>query len=158
MSDIIWTIGPLAINANPACLKIRVGKGARLTTYKQLWQNILIRVPTKSMKMAKPTVNDIAAMRSLFDRATELHEEWVNDEIDHTTFGECLETLVETADFGSGRILFGLETLLENCADPDLDHLAFSPEIRQGLWLRDRLSWAIALMDAIGIRPWGDGK
>lgn len=31
------------------------------------------------------------------------------------------------------RILFNCSTLLENCADPDLDYLDFNPDIKAGL-------------------------
>ena len=55
------------------------------------------------------------------------------------------------------RILFNCSTLLENCADPNLKHLDFNPDIKAGLELLDKQreqqkeNSAHSFMDGMGI-------
>jgi hypothetical protein len=155
MSDIIWTIGPFAVNANPHCFRTwKDAKNGKRVAYKQLWQNILIRFEPLGMRCSKPCPSDLENFYNLFNEAETLTEQWMDDKIDVFSYVDSLETLIDAVDFSQGRVLMGLEILLDNCTDPDRDYIEFSPEIRQGLWLRERVSWLVKLMLFCRLRPW----
>ena len=88
-----------------------------------------------TMKIARPTDDD---MRRMFDFFSKLEEELRGMQHGFAVEDEKIGALVKKhwGKIGPGvgaswtRVLWGMDTLLRNCTDPDVDTLELRPDIR----------------------------
>jgi hypothetical protein len=113
------------------------------------------------VRMAKAKQKDIDKLRTwlqLNDQLAKIdpinEREWIQlkkDWEDEEDFSEIIKEISDESEWFSienyfryynahiahihGRIIFGFTTLLDNCADPDLDYLDFNKDIKAGFEL-----------------------
>jgi hypothetical protein len=106
------------------------------------------------MKVAKTNDEEISRLNALLNEVEWLSKEFRSgsdfSDIDWEDYEqlcklpkddaeEFLKVLCHTiAGNHFQRILFNCSTLLDNCADPNLDHLDFNPDIKAGLELLEK--------------------
>lgn len=108
---------------------------------------------TVKMNQAKPSQKDMAAMYDFFNQWEALKKCWWEPEEDdwreewgaistwkdeNSTTKE--EVMIEFFDHWIDkighrwrRVVFGMEMLMDNCCDPELDHLDWRPDIKEFL-------------------------
>jgi hypothetical protein len=110
---------------------------------------------TSTLKLAKATEKEISQVRDLLNELSALNKYYTYDEVievlkeneeefpvlsklDTTDNSEFLTDLCRhVANIRFECVMFNLSTLMDNCADPNLDHLDFNPDIKRGLQLLD---------------------
>lgn len=105
------------------------------------------------MKLAKASEEEIQRLSDILSEIEWMHKDLKGYDFEYLDFTEYeilskfdrsspekfLEDLVRNLSaIHFQRILFNLTTLLENCADPDLDYLDFNKNIKQGLELLEK--------------------
>ena len=105
------------------------------------------------MRLAKTNHEEIHRLQSALNEVEWLHKELKNTDFEDIDFSEFeimskfdkstpaafLSDLVHhLAAIHFQRILLNCETLLDNCADPELSHLDFNPDIKAGLELLEK--------------------
>lgn len=107
-----------------------------------------------SLRVSKTNDDEIFKLNSLLNEIEGLSKDFRSgrgfDDIDWEDYEELstlpkndieeflikLTHLISSVHFQ--RILFNCSTLLENCADPDLDYLDFNKDIKEGLNLLEK--------------------
>jgi len=105
------------------------------------------------MRLAKTNHEEIDRLQSALNEVEWLHKELKNTDFEDVDFSEFeimskfdktkpeafLGDLVHhLAAIHFQRILWNCKTLLDNCADPELSHLDFNPDIKAGLELLEK--------------------
>ena len=105
------------------------------------------------MRLAKTTSEEIDSLQSALNEVEWLHKELKNtcfDDIDFSEFEIMSKFDKTTPELFLGdlvhhlsaihfqRILWNCHVLLDNCADPNLSHLDFNPDIKAGLELLEK--------------------
>lgn len=104
------------------------------------------------MKLAKTSHEEIDTLFNVLNEVGWLHKELKHTDFEDIDFSEFeilskfdknpedfLKELVRhLASINFQRIIWNCRTLLDNCADPNLSHLDFSPEIKAGLELLEK--------------------
>lgn len=107
------------------------------------------------MKMARASEADINNLRNAINDGLDLIDSL--DKRDGPSTCDIvrdLEGLLKTAEFSSGRVLFGMQVCLENFTDPDKSYLDYSPDLRQAVWLRKKLMPVLRVFEFLGWSPW----
>jgi hypothetical protein len=102
------------------------------------------------MRLSKTTEKEIDSLMDLLIEVERFHDndrfnnlsniDWSEYEIlskfDHENYETMFDDLIKhISNIHFKRILSNCTTLLENCADPNLDYLEFNPDIKMGLEL-----------------------
>jgi len=103
------------------------------------------------MRMAKASKDDIDRLRKFFQMIEEVMDygtlthpptgpdgEGAEEEVDDIRLCELIREHWGHRGPGVGagswfRVVFGVDVLIDNCCDPDLDYLEFKPEIKSAL-------------------------
>ena len=108
---------------------------------------------THTIKIGKSTKNEIKQISSLLQECTWLSKEMkfknlenidfegfeILNHFDKNNAEDFLESLVKAiSNLFYEKAIMNLYTLLDNCADKDLDYLDFNPEIKKGLELLEQ--------------------
>jgi hypothetical protein len=156
MSDLRNPSGIIKLGPLPIAIAT---KGRPIQTYRndecfrQLFGRLMYHSRSAGIKCAKPSERDIEAVRCAITDGLELTEKYCDSVIENDELIDSLINMLQCADHSQGRVLLGLEVLLQ-CTDPDSDVIKLSPEIEEALWLHRRFGLLISLMNAVKFRPW----
>jgi hypothetical protein len=156
MSDLknpsgIIKLGPLPIAIATKDRPIQTYRGDEC--FRKLFGRLMYHSRSAGIKCAKPSERDIEAVRCAITDGLELTKKYYENEIEADDLVDNLVNMLQCADHSQGRVLLGLEVLLQ-CTDPDSDAVELSPEIEEALWLYRRLGLLISLMNFIKFKPW----
>jgi hypothetical protein len=151
--SMLFSLGPIGL-ASGDYLQTHDSNG---NGFRRLWWRVMYRSNSTGVKMSKPDDEDIENIRSLITVSGEEFSKFQDGKISAEHLLDTIYQALDKAERSQGRVLFGMEVILDprnNIFDPNTNYFDLSPEIKEGLWLRSKVSWLFWLLRVIRFQPW----